>query len=321
LAGAILVMAPASSWAVHNNGAAHANKAEDVRTTIHNLGLSNPIAGTNIAAGTGTPTTEVCVFCHTPHGADKNNAGSAPLWNRHMPDSTGYTMYSAPNFDGVSAAASPVGVSLACLSCHDGSIAVDALINGPGSGRFFSTNLGSSAGPGTTLNLVQNGGGGFLGADHSMEEGTRTDTGSNYSQITGAAEPFPNLTRDLSDDHPISFQMPTTDVDPQFDATRVPDGQITKLERAATYLDKRDAIRLYPPNGGTTMGAAEGWVECASCHNPHAPRPLVLRLPSSPSGTMDSTTIIPLSWGGDGTKEWGSDPNSGSAICLTCHNK
>jgi hypothetical protein len=323
MAGAILVMAPGSSWAKHKDGTTpDATKPENVRDTIHNLGTSNPIAGVNIGAG-GSSTSEVCVFCHTPHGADKNHAGSAPLWNRHMPSTAGYTMYSAPNFDGVSASAAPVGVSLACLSCHDGTVALDALINGPKSGRFFSANLASTGGLGTSLDLVANGGGNFLNADHSMEEGTRTDTGSNYSTITGAAEPFPNLTQDLSDDHPISMQMPTTDIDPQFNATRVPDGEITKLERAGSYADKRDAIRLYPPSGGTTMGAAEGWVECASCHNPHAPRPLVLRLPSSPTGVMPAggTNIIPATWGGDGTELWGDNPNSGSAVCLTCHDK
>jgi hypothetical protein len=323
LAGVVLVAAPKSSWATHTDGTTqhHPIAVEDVRTTIHNLGTSNPIAGSNIAAGSNS-TSEVCVFCHTPHGANKLAPGAAPLWNRALPDASGYTMYSAPNFDGVSAAGSPVGVSLACLSCHDGSIALDALINGPGSGGFHVNNLVFTAGPGETLNLVGSTTD-FVDGNNSMSEATRTDTGHNYSTIVGGAAPFPNLTRNLADDHPISMQMPTTAIDPQFDATRNPDGEIVKLERNATYDDKRDALRLYPPNGENFLLGREGWVECASCHNPHAPRPLVLRLPSAPTGTMSAggNDLIPTSWGGGGGRFWGDDPNSGSAVCLTCHNK
>ena len=320
IAGALLVLSPINSWSFHL-GTTHTNKAEDVRSTLHNLGSSNPIAGSNIGTGSNS-TTEVCVFCHTPHGADKANAGSAPLWNRHMPDTTNYTMYTAPNFDAATSAA-PVGVSLACLSCHDGTIALDALINGPGSGAFFVGNLGSSAGPGTTLNLVGTTPD-FLDADASMSEGTRTDTGPNYESIAGAAEPFPNLTRDLSDDHPISFQMPLVATDPQFDALPVLDGNIARIQRDYTYGDKRDSIRLYPPNGGTALAVAtDGWVECASCHNPHAARPLFLRLPSPTVAvpiTVFSTTPIDSAYGST-SSQWGDDPNSGSAICLTCHDK
>jgi hypothetical protein len=333
LAGAILVMAPGSSWANHQNGDPNAGhpspygpgnyKPEDVRTTIHNLGTSNPIAGSNIAAGINS-TSEVCVFCHTPHGANTSAPGAAPLWNRALPVTTGYTMYSAPNFDGVSAQGAPVGVSLACLSCHDGTVGLDALINGPGSGNFRPTNLGTPAAPGdTTLSLVGTTTD-FVDSDHSMSETQRTDTGSNYSTITGGAAPFPNLTQNLSDDHPISMQMPTTAIDPQFDATRTTDGQIVKLTRdGTTYADKRDAIRLYPPSGENFLNSREGWVECASCHNPHAPRPLVLRLPGSSGQAMTAggNDLIPATWGGDGTTYWGQNPNSGSAVCLTCHNK
>jgi hypothetical protein len=68
---------------------------------------------------------EICVYCHTPHNA----AGDAPLWNREMPAQSGYLMYSSPNFD--SRADAPDGISLACLSCHDGTVAVDAIRNKP----------------------------------------------------------------------------------------------------------------------------------------------------------------------------------------------
>ena len=62
----------------------------DVAATRHNLSVS----------GTGTVTasteTQVCVFCHTPHGA--TNAPGAPLWNRQLSGQT-YTTYTSSSLD------------------------------------------------------------------------------------------------------------------------------------------------------------------------------------------------------------------------------
>ena len=66
-------------------GTANAGRVSDVRNTRHNLSADGP--GTTHAAPGGT--TEVCVFCHTPHGASQQdaagNAVRAPLWNRPTP--------------------------------------------------------------------------------------------------------------------------------------------------------------------------------------------------------------------------------------------
>ncbi len=120
-----------------------------------------------------TSTDQVCVFCHTPHKADV--AQTAPLWNRQMPTGP-FTMYSSTTIDMLQAA-SPEGVSLACLSCHDGSVAFDVLINGPGSGGFTA-------------------GGADLGMDFSG--GT---VAFDSMQTTSAANIGPNL----SQEHPISI--------------------------------------------------------------------------------------------------------------------
>lgn len=78
------------------------------------------LSGTNTADGQQT-----CIYCHTPHNASP----FAPLWNRES-QASGYTMYSSPTLDMV-IAGQPQDTSLACLSCHDGSLALDALINFP----------------------------------------------------------------------------------------------------------------------------------------------------------------------------------------------
>jgi len=75
---------------------------------------------------------EVCVYCHTPHGGSM----TAPLWNRTDPSMVGYQMYNAASNTGqadinMSFESAPSGVSLACLSCHDGTIGIDVITNVP----------------------------------------------------------------------------------------------------------------------------------------------------------------------------------------------
>lgn len=69
--------------------------------------------------GTGQ---DVCMYCHTSHSAIGEDL---PLWNRASNAPGAYTMYSSPTLDMTISAAGPQGVSLACLSCHDGTLAVD----------------------------------------------------------------------------------------------------------------------------------------------------------------------------------------------------
>ena len=143
-------------------GAADAD-AQGIIGSKHNLTYSG-----NAVNVSGASTTEVCVFCHTPHGADA--AVKAPLWNRQVAATTAYTLYDSNYSSTLDANVAPseMGVSLACLSCHDGLIAFDALRNMPGSG-----------------NVAING----------------TWTPANKMMPAGVT----NLGRDLRDDHPIAI--------------------------------------------------------------------------------------------------------------------
>lgn len=85
---------------------------------------------------TVTGTTELCVFCHTPHNT---GAGGGPVWNRAAPAGP-FTMYSSATIDNVIAAA-PNGISAACLSCHDGVTAFDALVNLPAGASVLEANM------------------------------------------------------------------------------------------------------------------------------------------------------------------------------------
>ena len=201
------------------------------------------------AQGQTANTDEVCVFCHTPHGSDVN--APVPLWNKVLGDPGSYTQYSSlqtPTFDSTEA---PVGsVSLACLSCHDGSQAMDVVLNLPGSGG------------------------------HSTA-GQEIDTPA-VAKMTGT--PVPMLGTDLTDDHPISMQYGgggplAADADGVFTGSlgdpdfRAPvkatvNGPIWWVDSpvgTALTREKTDMI-LYARDD---LGTVQPFVECGSCHDPH----------------------------------------------------
>jgi predicted CXXCH cytochrome family protein len=61
-------------------------------------------------------TTEVCIFCHTPHGGPVNEAG---LWNRNNRVTT-FRWSSAETAAGTVLPTTLGSGSMKCLSCHDG---------------------------------------------------------------------------------------------------------------------------------------------------------------------------------------------------------
>lgn len=67
---------------------------------------------------------QVCTYCHAPHGG----ATDRPLWNRFTPTGP-YRMYD----DGTNMImdSQPTDNSLACLSCHDGTIGLDDVLITP----------------------------------------------------------------------------------------------------------------------------------------------------------------------------------------------
>jgi len=95
-------------------------------------------------SGRGMGTNEICIFCHTPHNAKSPQL--APLWN-HASTTATYTLYSSPTMD--VPVGQPGNASKTCLSCHDGTVAIDAYGNNAGSnfmpgvpGTTGSRNLG-----------------------------------------------------------------------------------------------------------------------------------------------------------------------------------
>ena len=68
------------------------------------------------------PSGEICVVCHTPHNSDTSVA-EAPLWNHEVSVATYDPYANAATLDAT--VGQPAGISLLCLSCHDGTVALD----------------------------------------------------------------------------------------------------------------------------------------------------------------------------------------------------
>jgi hypothetical protein len=85
---------------------------------------------------------EICAPCHTPHNAVES-VTSAPLWNHSLTTAT-YTLYSSATTDAT--ISQPAGASKLCLSCHDGTVAIDSF-----GGETGSRTIGSMGKTGTVL--------------------------------------------------------------------------------------------------------------------------------------------------------------------------
>jgi len=89
----------------------------------------------------------VCSPCHSAHHTD--NAQIAPLWT-HATTASSFTPYSSPSLN--ASVGQPDGVSLACLSCHDGTLAVSTAAGAPTIG--VGTDLDANAKIGTDLHVT-----------------------------------------------------------------------------------------------------------------------------------------------------------------------
>lgn len=65
---------------------------------------------------------KICIACHTTHNSNTSVA-DAPLWNHALTNAT-YTLYTSPTMK--ASLTQPGGNSKLCLSCHDGTVAIDS---------------------------------------------------------------------------------------------------------------------------------------------------------------------------------------------------
>lgn len=144
-------------------------KTLDVSAGVHNLG------STSSYQGNASNEDEVCIFCHTPHGGSLNG----PLWNRTM-GTTAFTHYTSATLSTYMKDLSPTRPvnpeSLLCMSCHDGTVAMNSIINSSNRTGALPNNSDTMFDP---------------------------SFGLGATPVIG--EPISTGGKSLTDDHPISF--------------------------------------------------------------------------------------------------------------------
>lgn len=88
----------------------------------HNLSMTGGANSSN--------TSEICVFCHTPHNAQVQK----PLWNRFAsPGEGSFTLYSSGSMKNVAfkSGFTHDSQSKLCISCHDGAVIGGGVANKP----------------------------------------------------------------------------------------------------------------------------------------------------------------------------------------------
>lgn len=302
----------------------------------HNLSSYGPILQTttinSLDFTTQVVTTEICVFCHTPHFGQTT---SAPIWNRGS-SALAYVAYGTTI--GGTAITSVGGSSLACLSCHDGVTTFDNLINKPGKG---SRTNGTGADQGWWIQMAS----GAMpfppkdhfsqtacGTCHPQEESDRLNIG------TGANFDYTTKTVDLSNDHPINVTYNG--------------GVVASLRPSTTVISsiKMDNARMNPSNVTSDYGRSDnlwsskgfisdtatiadilrdgGKVQCTSCHDPHYKNqtnsdPAVINSYDRSGGGVGYNYDVTSQFDGliDGLFLRRVGGNSNSGVCRTCHNK
>lgn len=240
-------------------------------------------------------TSEICVFCHTPHSAA--SVSNAPLWNKSFNPGTdpGYTVYSSDVMThlGYPPAEKPLTSIRAvhlktrlCLTCHDGTIALGGLANLP-VGYAGDIPMVSGAVDITTMPTAAEG---YIGVDlrddHpvaiqytnandpelTLAPGGKItlypDGGNQYVECTSCHEPHDNTAG--------KFLVETNQNSGLCTRCHIKTGFVTSV-----HADTSIPVNYAPPTGGTPAnhGPLVGNVRCMNCHYPHK------------SGISDTTSL------------------------------
>lgn len=218
------------------------------------LGTKHDFTGLNARAGVvampgvafsdfGSP----CVYCHVPPDqegkADPAAQGGIPGWNRFVPAMNTYQLYDSRSLD--NKVRSPSAISLLCLSCHDGTMAVDMTV--------FRPNTWQSS-EDAAMHMRINGGDSLM------------NCGKCHNGIAAHSIEIKHIGTDLQNDHPISMTYAgLTHADTDF---RVPDNEYGFDNGVKLYDGKVECAschNVHDPDVGLLLRTRAEKL-CETCH-------------------------------------------------------
>lgn len=287
--------------------------AGGIAASRHNLGMFGKVITTRA-------TTEICVFCHTPHHTN-TSYGVTPLWNRGVQNPSTYSAY------GSTVAGTNIttvgSTTLACLSCHDGLTTFDNIVNAPGKDgvvpggsdrgwKFYMANSGINN---TTW-------------DHFDVSESGPCNGCHVNLLGEPSNPAVRLTigLDLSNDHPVSIPYNAGTAGSLRDAATVISSIDLTLGLTTTndnITQNRWAVKGFVSETATIADLLRGGkVECSSCHDPHFDNLSWDEAePTWDAGNLNILYCSPSEQCSDGNFLRRVGGNTGSGVCRTCHNK
>ncbi len=156
--GAAVALLPAVSTATIIGGS-HDFTSTGGWSTAQTNGLARfkwggaPTTNTDGTVSTTSYYQNPCQVCHIPHKAQNYLTAKAPLWN-HKLSSSVYLTYDGNNSATYKGGAITLGSSIACLSCHDGSVAVNQTSGYTGSSATNSLNGAAVYAPSFAIETV-----------------------------------------------------------------------------------------------------------------------------------------------------------------------
>jgi len=113
-------------------------------TTLAQSGIVCSVHDFSTASFNVTKAGELCGVCHIPHekGRPPTQVGNPLLWGRTMTQQT-FTVYTSATLDGT--ISTPDGTSKLCLSCHDGTVALEHFNGQTTGGTTFMAQVRLSA--------------------------------------------------------------------------------------------------------------------------------------------------------------------------------
>jgi len=225
---------------------AASSASAQIANSRHDMSFGSTTAGPKAT----TPTdTQICIFCHTPHHALQQDV----IWNHAVSLNATSGWAAGTTRSGTVLPTDLHAASKACITCHDGSVA---------------------------LGEVNNVGGGASGTIATTAPGTMP-----LAYQVGASG-------DMTGNHPVSIPYAGEGA-----SNAVADGTVGNYYATTTASCENGGTCTAGPSGASInliVNGAEADVECGSCHEPH--------------NKYANNYFLRVS-------------ESGSAICLACHNK